>query len=135
MMNKVNILLSNILLSIVLATGTQTAFADDNASSMSFWDFLRSKIESLTPKKKVTATTATGGVRGAQVVSEDVYWKGESQPQTVDQDELDAFKKALAFAYSGDDKKAQAAFSDFVKKYPDSILRKDADQALAHYKP
>ena len=43
----------------------------------SFWDKMRKKIETFTPKKRLTATTAVGGVRGAQIESDDLYWKGE----------------------------------------------------------
>ena len=118
------------LLLLGLAFGSQALYAG-NDSTQSFWDMLRSKLESLTPQKKVVATNATGGVRGAAVASEDVYWKNEATGQTIDSDELDAFKKAVKLFEAGDKGQAKTAFSDFIKKYPDSSLRKDADQALA----
>ena len=83
------------------------------------------------PQKNVAATTAVGGVRGAQVTANDTYWKGEKAEQKVDPEELAAFQKAMALAEAGEVKQAQAAFAEFVKKSPDSPLRKDADQALA----
>jgi len=116
--------------------GVQPIYAADKTDSIqSFWDILRSKLESLTPQKKVTATNATGGVRGAAVESEDVYWKNEATGQAIDAGELDAFKKAFKLNETGNKEQASTAFSDFIKKYPDSSLRKDADQALALLKP
>jgi TolA-binding protein len=118
------------LLLLGLALGSQALYAASD-STQSFWDMLRSKLESLTPQKKVTATNATGGVRGSAVAAEDVYWKNEATGQTIDSDELDAFKKAVKLVDIGNKGQAKTAFSDFIKKYPDSSLRKDADQALA----
>lgn len=108
----------------VLAAGT-------NDNSLSFWEKLRRKVELMAPQKNVAATTAVGGVRGAQVTADDTYWKGEKAVQNIDPDELAAFRKAMALAESGDAKQAQAAFAEFVKKNPESPLRKDAEQALA----
>ncbi len=120
------------LLLLGLALGSQTLYAADKSdSTLSFWDMLRSKLESLTPQRKVTATNATGGVRGTAMASEDVYWKNEATGQTIDSDELDAFKKAVKLIDLGNKAQAKTAFSDFIQKYPDSSLRKDADQALA----
>ena len=111
---------------------TQSVFAESKAdANLSFWDKLRAKIEQMTPQKKVAATTAVGGVRGAKMATDDVYWKGEKAAQVVDADEFDAFNKAMALAAAGESEKAQAAFADFVSKNPDSSLRKDAEQALA----
>ena len=116
-------------------SGLQPALAaDDGNAGLSFWERLRKKIEMLAPQKKVTATTAVGGVRGAPVTADDTYWKGEKAAETVDADELDEFQKAIALAESGESKQAQAAFSEFVKKSPDSPLRQDAEQALAQLK-
>lgn len=120
------------LLLLLVALVSQAFAAEENTSTLSFWDKLRKKIELLAPQKKVNASTAVGGVRGAQVSADDTYWKGEKAAKTpVDADELVAFEKAMALAESGDIKQAQTAFSEFIKKSPDSPLRKDADQALA----
>ena len=120
------------LLLLYMAVGTQTLYAEGKSDvSLSFWDKLRAKIEQMAPQKKVTATTAVGGVRGAKMATDDVYWKGEKVAQSIDADELEAFKKAVALAAAGDLASAQAAFSEFITKNPDSALRKDADQALA----
>lgn len=120
------------LLLIGLTLGSQALYAEEQGSStQSFWDMLRSKLEMFTPQKRVSATNATGGVRGAAVASEDVYWKDEATGQTIDADELDAFKKGVKLVETGDKAQARSAFADFIKKYPDSSLRKDADQAMA----
>lgn len=103
--------------------------------SLGFWERLRRKVELMAPHKNVAATTAVGGVRGAQMTADDTYWKGEKAVQKIDTEELAAFQKAVALAESGDVKQAQAAFAEFVRNNPDSPLRKDADQALAQLQP
>lgn len=105
--------------------------AEKSGESLSFWDRVRGKIESLTPQKQLGATTATGGVRGAHISTEDMYWKDDASGQTIDADELGAFTRAIKLAESEDKSQAQAAFAEFIKQYPQSILRKEADQALA----
>jgi TolA-binding protein len=120
------------LLLLCMAVCSQTLHAEGKSEgSPSFWEKLRAKVEQLAPQKKMTATTAVGGVRGANMASDDVYWKGEHVAQTIDADELEAFNKALALATAGEHAKAQIAFADFATQNPDSPLRKDADQALA----
>ena len=104
--------------------------AESTAKSMSFWDKLRAKVESFTPQKKSSATTATGGVRGAPVASDDIYWKNETSSETIAAEELEAFTQAVKLTDTNDTQ-AKIAFADFIKKYPESPLRKDADQALA----
>ena len=116
-----------VLLGVVLAA---PAYSADDTQGGSLWERLRKKIELLTPRKKITTTTAVGGVRGAQADADDVYWKGEAN-QTIDADELAAFKKGISLVDAGDVPGAQAAFADFQKKYPDSRLREDAETALA----
>jgi TolA-binding protein len=120
-----------LLLSGMTLVSTTLYAADASDGSLSFWEKLRRKVESMAPHKAVSATTAVGGVRGAQVTANDTYWKGEKTVQEIDQDELVAFQKAMGLVEAGEVKQAQAAFADFVRKNPDSPLRKDADQALA----
>ncbi|MBI5006456.1 MAG: hypothetical protein HZB95_04950 [Nitrosomonadales bacterium] len=121
-----------VLLGVVLAA---PAYSADDKPEGSLWERLRKKIELMTPKKKISTTTAVGGVRGSQADADDVYWKGEANAQPIDADELLAFKKAISFADAGDLTAAQSAFSDFVKKHPDSRLRPDAEEALASLQP
>jgi TolA-binding protein len=122
--------LSFVLLALSLAVTTLHA-ADKNGVQLGFWEMLRMKIEQLTPQKKLNTTTAVGGVRGAAVEVADVYWKGETKPQFIDADELSAFQKAMSLVEGGQKDQAQTAFADFSKTYPNSPLRKEADQALA----
>lgn len=110
--------------------GKQNAAKKDD-SKQSFWQKLRIKIESMTPQKKTSVTTATGGVRGAPVSTEEMYWKNEATGQMIAAEELETFKNAMKLADSDDKAQAHAAFAEFIKKYPGSSLRKDADQALA----
>lgn len=112
----------------LISQSLQAGEKNDNKSS--FWEKLRSKVESLTPQKNLGATTATGGVRGAPSSTEDMYWKNDASAQTINSDELEFFAKAMKLAESDDKAQAQAAFSEFIKKYPESSLHKDADQAL-----
>jgi TolA-binding protein len=122
--------LLSLLLVISFAASTLHA-QDKNQAALGFWEMLRMKIEQLTPQKKLNTTPAVGGVRGAAVEVADVYWKGETKPQFIDSDELTAFQKAMSLVEAGQKDQAQAAFTDFAKTYPNSPLRKDADQAMA----
>ncbi len=126
-MKKITALL--VLLGVMLAAPAYSA--DDTKPDTSLWERLRKKIEMLTPKKKISATTAVGGVRGAQADADDVYWKGEATNEPVDAEELAAFKKAMALVDAGDTAGAESAFNDFLTKHPDSHLRDDAESALA----
>jgi TolA-binding protein len=110
------------------------AFCAADDSGPGFWEMLRMKIEQLTPQNNLSTTTAVGGVRGAEVKSNDLYWKGEAKPASIQADELAAFRNAMALVSAGKKADAKDAFSGFVKKYPKSPLRKDADQALAKLK-
>lgn len=121
---------SLVLLGMTLGATTLYA-AEAGNSSLSFWEKLRRRVEMMAPQKNVAATTAVGGVRGAQVTANDTYWKGEKAAQNIDSDELAEFQKAMTLAEAGDVKQAHAAFAEFVKNNPNSLLRKDADQALA----
>ncbi len=116
---------------LVLASSLSTAnvYAADTGS-MSLWERLRKKVESFAPQKKIGATNAVGGVRGAPSDAQDIYWKGEATQETIEAEELAAFKKAMDLATAGEKKQANSAFAEFVKKHPDSPLRKEADQAL-----
>lgn len=117
------------VLMMVALISTSCALQAEEKSS-AFWDGLRKKIETMTPKKQLGATTAVGGVRGAPSDANDYYWKGETQGNQVDTQELSAFTKAFELGASGNLAQAQQAFQWFIKSYPDSSLRKDADKAL-----
>jgi TolA-binding protein len=120
------------LILVLLSSFVSSAIyaADNNSAPVSLWEKLRKKVESFTPQKKISATNAVGGVRGALSDANDIYWKGEATHEEVDADEMDAFKKAMSLGETGETNQAQAAFASFIKEHPDSPLRKDADQAL-----
>jgi TolA-binding protein len=121
-MKKYVVLLSALILA------SQAAHAEEQSALGLFFDKLRMRIEQLVPQKKLSSTTAVGGVRGAPVETSDVYWKGEAR--AIDAAELAAFQKALSLAEGGKKTEAASAFAEFAKTYPDSPLRKDADKAV-----
>ncbi len=121
-----------VLLGVMLAT---PSFAAGSSPEPSLWERLRKKIELMTPKKKLSTTTAAGGVRGSLADADDVYWKGEAKAQTIDEDELAAFKKAMTLVETGNTAEAQSAFTDFIKLHPESSLKSDAEAALAQLQP
>ncbi|QKO21276.1 hypothetical protein [Rhodoferax sp. BAB1] len=122
------------LITILLAFAAATAFAQSGSQGDSwtgFWERLRMKIEQMTPQKKLGSTTAVGGVRGSAVEASDVYWKGEAKPQSIDAEELAAFQKAMGLVEGEQKDQAQAAIAEFIRTYPDSVLKADADQIMA----
>lgn len=122
-------LITAMLALYLVGAHAQTAGQADSWTG--FWERLRLKIEQMTPQKKLGSTTAVGGVRGSAVEASDVYWKGEAKPQSIDPDELGAFQKAMALVEAEQKEQAQAAFTEFTKAYPNSLLKADADQAMA----
>jgi len=120
--------LITIAMLFVMASAAAALQAEEKSTS--FWDGMRKKIETIAPKKQLGATTAVGGVRGAPSDVNDFYWKGEAASAQVDPQELTAFTKAFELGASGNVPQSQQAFQWFIKTYPDSVLRKDADKAL-----
>ncbi len=121
--------LTIMMLGALLISGT--AMADD-AKSGGLFDGFRKKIELLTPKKKLQTTAAVGGVRGAQADAGELYWKGETTADTsIDAEELAAFEESLTLAEAGNKPQAQKGLTEFIRKYPQSQLRGDAEQMLA----
>lgn len=115
---------------VATAAHAQTQSADAASAWSNFLEKLRMKIEHITPQKKLNSVTAVGGVRGAEVETADVYWKGETKPQAIDADELAAFKKGMSFIDDNQIEQARTAFTDFIKSYPDSTLKADATDVL-----
>jgi TolA-binding protein len=125
-MKKMIILLLGLLL-------TSNALADEERKAdEGLLDTLRKKIEMLMPKKKLQTTTAVGGVRGSKADANDLYWKGEEAEEGIDADELAAFDEALSLAEAGEMAAAEKGLKAFVKSYPSSQLREDAEQALVY---
>lgn len=115
------------LMSIILAAAL-LAPAAHAAEGESFFDMLRKKIESIAPKKKLVVTTTAGGVRGDISQADDLYWAGSATPSD---EELEAFRAALAAVEAGNKKVAKSEFKEFIKRYPGSPLKADAVSALA----
>lgn len=113
-------------------TPSTSATAPAGGSMSGFMEKLRMKVEQLTPQKQVSTTTAVGGVRGSAVAANDVYWKGEAKPQTIDAAELEAFQKGVALVESDQKAQAMVVFTEFAKTYPQSILKADAEEIMRH---
>jgi len=122
------------VLILVLFVSNPTLAADE-VEAQSFWDTLRSKVEKVTPRKKVGVTTAVGGIRGSQ--SEDagkLYWKGKEESLSVSEIELNQFSKALETAANGQNEEAVQLFQEFMVMFPQSELRKDSIAVLDRLK-
>jgi len=79
--------------------------------------------------------TAVGGVRGAaEDANDSLYWKGKENQVQVPEEELDMFNSALDMAVEGKNAEAMKRFEEFLAKYPESTLKKDASDALANIK-
>lgn len=111
------------------------AFAEEGT----VWDQMKTRLESIAPQKKTTATTAVGGVRGAKDQAADsLYWKSEERmPEraeepspAIDETEYARFSEALQAASAGKRDEATTKFTAFLKDYPQSPLRPDAEEAL-----
>jgi len=129
-MKKIIVVLSLMLAIFIAIQSNAEEVAQPKEEDISLWDIIRKKIETLTPKKKLVATSAVGGVRGTQLESDDLYWKGESVNKELDAKELGDFKNALRLYELGNTKGANKAFSLFIRDYPESQLVEDANKAL-----
>ena len=126
-MKQLIVLLS--LFSLILTASL--ALAEDRGNKSALWLKLKQKLEQMAPQKKTT-TTAVGGVRGAKDQSADtLYWKDEAVKTTVDETEYKRFNDAYQLANDGKGAEAISQFESFLKDYPQSALRDDAQQALA----
>ena len=111
-------------------------------SSLSFageeigwWQQLKNKAQKIAPAKKPAATTAVGGVRGAQAVTGDpLYWKAGEEGAVVSEDEIEKFNLAVEHAMGGEGEESLKAFEEFLKDYPESQLAGDAKEAVERLK-
>jgi len=89
------------------------------------------RLTKIAPQKKVSVTTAVGGVRGSKDQSADtLYWKDEAVTAQIPEEEYARFSAAYQLAV--DDKKESAlnSFQLFVKDYPKSALKEEALTAI-----
>lgn len=120
-----------IIICLVSFMAISVSYAEEGKSREGFWSILKSKVESITPKKKTAVTTAVGGVRGAQESSaEALYWKDKEIDEEVAVDELNKFKSALECAMNGNTDESLKMFDEFIAQYPQSPLREDAVKAV-----
>lgn len=117
------------LLLTIIPASSQCA---PQSNSGSFWSQLMNKLEGFAPQKKSAVTTAVGGVRGSKDKSADtLYWKDESSLQEIAEKELNDFRQACLSADEGDSTKARDQFEAFLREYPQSPLRSDAELAIS----
>ncbi len=121
-----------VVLGLLLAVSVARAGVDDKDG---FWGGLQAKLQKLAPTRKSTAVTAVGGVRGAKNGEvADLYWKGEEKRIVVGEDELEKFNLALESKGKGDNALARKHFEEFLRDFPKSSLRAEAQQAVERLK-
>jgi hypothetical protein len=104
------------------------AFGEQNGG---FWDKLQSKLDKVTPSKKISTTTAVGGVRGAKNDdASDIYWKGRDKTLDMNDEELAKFSLALESRRKGESEIALKQFEEFLELYPQSQFRVEGLQAI-----
>jgi hypothetical protein len=95
-----------------------------------FWDKLQTKLEKITPTKKVSTTSAVGGVRGAKNDdASDIYWKGRDKTLEMSDEELEKFNIAMESRRKGDNELSLKQFEEFLNLYPQSQFRVEGLQA------
>ena len=115
----------------LLVLAISQAQAGQDGKGDGFWTGLQGKLQKLTPTRKSTAVTAVGGVRGAKSGEvADLYWKGQEKRVQVGEDELEKFNLAVETRVKGDNAQARKHFEDFLRDYPQSSLRPEAQQAV-----
>jgi TolA-binding protein len=117
--------MAGVLLGLFMAVSTVQA-----AEGEGFWGSLASKLHKLAPTRKSTATTAVGGVRGTKGEGDDIYWKGREKSVEIGEDELEKFNQAVESRGKGDTELALKQFDEFLRYFPKSTLRADAQQAV-----
>jgi hypothetical protein len=96
-----------------------------------FWDKLQTKLEKITPAKKVSTTSAVGGVRGAKNDdASDIYWKGRDKALEMSDEELEKFNLAMESRRKGDNELSLKQFEEFLNLYPQSQFRVEGLQAV-----
>jgi len=76
--------------------------------------------------------TIVAGVRGAESTGSQLkpYWKGDRTSDPAYVQEANAYNQAQALAEAGDNDKAAAGFEEFLKTYPKSSFKPNAQFAL-----
>ncbi|MFA5517324.1 MAG: hypothetical protein WDA20_13680 [Desulfuromonadales bacterium] len=120
---------SRLLLTLLLVAFALPSFAEEGDSG--YWEKLKNKLTHITPQKSGPATTAVGGIRGAQDQSADgLYWKGEEEEILVAEEEYARFQEAYQAAIAGNKEEAKTKFQAILTDFPQSPLAEDARLAL-----
>jgi len=120
------------IICIAILMSYSISIADDESPAKEgLWERLRVKIENVTPKKKLIAVTAVGGVRGAKNELEELYWKDEVKDTDVPEEELLKFSTVVHAASEAPVEKALALLEGFIVENPNSFFVNDAKDAVA----
>lgn len=111
----------------LLFLASSAAFAAEK-NSLSYWmKNTGSKIQGLSKKPK--KDTATAGVKGdPEKAADELYWK-EGKPQVKDE-EIKSIENAVELVNKGQNDEAIKALEAFLKDYPKSALKADAQEGL-----
>jgi TolA-binding protein len=110
--------------------------AEERSGLQSLLDEMWSRLRQYGPKlsvKESEKTTVVAGVRGAESTASTLtpYWKGDKTRDPVFVAEVNAFNAAQTLAEHADYPAASTAFEKFLKDYPASTLKPNAEFGLA----
>lgn len=99
-------------------------------------DEMWSRLRQVGPKlstREIEKTTVVAGVRGAESTTSTLspYWKGDKTKSPAHVAEVSAFNGAQMLAERDDYPAASAAFERFIKDYPNSTFKPNAEFGLA----
>lgn len=118
------------------ATRVEVQKAEERGALQNMLDEMWSRLRQYGPKlgaKDTEKGTLVAGVRGAEATTSSLepYWKGDKTKDATFVAEVGAFNAAQALAERGDYKAATEAFDKFLKDYPASSLKPNAEFGLA----
>ena len=110
--------------------------ASERSGLQNVLDEMWSRLRQYGPKlsaREAEKTTIVAGVRGAESTASTLtpYWKGDKTRDPAFVAEVNAFNAAQALAEGDDYPGAATAFEKFLKDYPASSLKPNAEFALA----
>ena len=110
--------------------------AEERSGLQNMLDEMWSRLRQYGPKlsaREAEKTTIVAGVRGAESTASTLtpYWKGDKTRDPAYVAEVNAFNSAQALAERDDYPAAAAAFEKFLKDYPASTLKPNAEFGLA----
>jgi len=110
--------------------------AEERSGLQYVLDEMWSRLRQYGPKlsaRETEKTTVVAGVRGAESTASTLspYWKGDKTKDPTYVAEIDAFNIAQALAERDDYPGAATAFEKFLKDYPASTLKPNAEFGMA----